>query len=244
MLASILFLYGSLATAQPDTLRPIPAQTLAEVTVRPSKTVTITPFTSGKVKALRTYSLVAGTNIAVHLPATTSGTLATIQVQLKPTDVRAGRLRVQLLAAPQSQVATVPENAPLLPAPIIVSAQQMKEAPKGLLSLDVSSYNIAMPANGVFVVVEGLGSEEAPNYVAITVPSKGSGSPLVVTGGAAGYETSHLDEWAELELGSSESEPRTWIKGTNGKGWILRKPKEDPKKVMNSRLAVTLLEGM
>ncbi|WP_139926478.1 hypothetical protein [Hymenobacter sp. DG01] len=240
MLGSIFLLCGSLLTAAPDTLKPIPMQSLAEVTVRPGQTVTVTPF-GAKVKPLRTYSLVAGTNIAVHLPASTHGTISQIQVQLKPTDVRAGRLRVQLLAAPVGEVPTVPESATMLPAPIMVSAQQMKAAPKGLLTLDVSAHDLAMPAGGVFVVVEGLGSETAPNYVAITVPSKGSGSPLVVTGGTDGYETSHLNEWAELELASSEAEPRTWIKGTNGKGWILRKPKEDPKKVMNSRIAVVMV---
>ncbi|MCR5890364.1 hypothetical protein LRS06_21795 [Hymenobacter sp. J193] len=159
MLAALLLFSGSLLTSNPDSIKPIAPQTLAGVTIRPGQEVTVTPF-GEKVKPLRTYYLIAGTNIAVQLPASTRGTLRRIQIQLKPTDVRAGRLRVQLLAAPEGIVSTVPEEAQLLPAPIYVTPQQIKEAPKGLLTLDVTEYNIPMPNGGVFVLVEGLGSPQ------------------------------------------------------------------------------------
>ena len=223
--------------AFPDTTRH---QNLPGVTVRPGRLVEITPL-AGKSKKKSTYVLLAGTKIAVHLPASAQGSLSEIRLQMEKRNVKVGSLRIQLLAAPSPVLQQVPEGPNLLDADLVYSAQQLSAVRDGELVIDISGRNIEMPQYGVVVVVEALGPADAPEYLSVSMSSSGH-SPMVVTTGPDGAKVSHLNEWPTLIGATSVSSPRTWVLGSNGRGWTQR-PVREKGIVYNSLVSVVVLDN-
>lgn len=229
MLATLIFLLGQNGDlASPDTIRQ---QNLPDVIVRPRHQATLTPF-EGRRRPINAYALIPGIQLAVHLPGTVDDPISGLRIHLKEDKVKQGRLRVRLVAAGTDNPTTVP-NGPDLMKPQVLSPAQL-QVPDGLLSLDLQAQNIVMPEGGVFVLLEGLGNEQAPEYVAVTMPVKGSHGPKVVMKGPDTIESTPLEEWVKLKGATTKSTPRTWVNGHNGKGWILRHPKGTSEDVMNS----------
>lgn len=219
-----------------DTVRLQPATTeLADVVVRPRRDITLSPF-GRSPHASTGYYMIPSVQVAVHLPGLPqggTGQVSQLKLQLQPTAIRTGGLRVQLLSVPADSTAG-PTGTPLLPAPILVSAVQLASAPKGLLTLDVSSHNVELPAAGVFVVLEGLGSEPDQQFISITSGPR----PLLVTGSdpkdPKTYQVGRLDDYSQLAAAESADQARTWLLGSNGRGWRLRqgKPGKPAKNVL------------
>lgn len=234
------------AAGRRDTLLMIPAaQALPDVTVRPKQEVTVTPFESKTHKA-NGYFLIPSVSMAVHLaglPNQATGTISKIQLQLKPTTIRQGSIRIRLVAAPAGGFESVPTGPDLLPAPIEVKAAELAVAPKGLLSVDVSAHDIALPSAGVLVIVDGLANDPQQQYVTIS-GATGKASPLLVTGtdvaNPATYETSKLNEYPQIESADSYGTSRTWFLGSNGKGWRLYKS-QDKKKTRNTLVSLVVV---
>lgn len=229
---------SSMGAVAPDTAR-IKQQVLPGVTVRPGHAVLITPL-EGKQKKQTTYVLLAGTKVAVHLPPAAQGTVTQLQLQMEKRPVTVGSLRVRLLAAPDVVLNQVPETANLLGSDLILTPQQLSAASKdGRLRIDLTERNIEMPANGLVVLIEALGPAEAPEYLSVSMSAQGK-SPMVVTTGPEGAKVTRLNEWPTLVGASSVSQPRTWVLGSNGKGWTQRMPREKGI-VYNSLVSVVVL---
>lgn len=235
MLAAYIFLLGQSGfLAAPDTMRQ---QNLPDVVVRPRREMVLTPY-EGRRHPISAYSLIPGIQLAVHLSSPPDDPITGIRLHLKEDKVKQGRLRVRLLAAGAENPTTVPNGPDLMP-PLVLSAAQL-QVPDGLLTLDLHQHAILMPQGGVFVLLEGLGNERAPEYVAVTLPVKGGHGPKVVMKGADAVEMTLLDEWVKLRGATTRSEPRTWVNGHNGKGWLLRRPRGSREDVMNSDVELVI----
>jgi hypothetical protein len=236
------------ATSTFDTLRLSPTTTaLTGVVVRPGRQLTLTPFGQRQPHIGASYYMIPSVQVAVHLPGLSEGQTGRInqlQLQLKPSEIRKGGLRVSLRAPGAKGAANGPIGTDLLPAPLNIPASQLAIAPKGLLTLDLSSYNLDMPAAGVFVLVEGLGSEVDQQYVTISNPGNGH-SPLLVTGADPKdphtYQVSRLDDYPVLAAAETNDPARTWVMGSNGRGWRLYQPKEGKTRTKNSFVSLIVM---
>lgn len=227
-----------------DTLRLAPAtEALPGVVVRPGRQLTLTPF-SRNPHLGPSYYMIPSVQVAVHLPGLEpgqSGRINQLQLQLKPTQIRAGSLRISL-RAPGAD--TAPTGAELLPAPLQIPTTQLVAAPKGLLTLDLSSYNVELPATGVFVLIEGLGITSDQQYVSISSPGNGH-SPLLVTGtdpkDPHTYQVTRLDDYPILGAAETQDAARTWTMGSNGRGWRLQQPKDGKSRNKNSIVSLIVM---
>ncbi|RZK30485.1 MAG: hypothetical protein EOO63_06605, partial [Hymenobacter sp.] len=143
--------FSRTASIKLDTLRLEPTtEALPGVVVRPGRQLTLTPF-ANPPHIGASYYMIPSVQVAVHLPGLgegQGGRINQLQLQLKHSEIRAGALRVTLRAPAPDGTPTGPE---LLPAPLEIPTAQLVAAPKGLLTLDLSSYNLDLPTTGVFV---------------------------------------------------------------------------------------------
>ncbi|QKG59067.1 hypothetical protein GKZ68_20510 (plasmid) [Hymenobacter sp. BRD128] len=236
--------FARTATDVLDTLRLEPASAaLPGVVVRPGRQVLLTPFTR-QPHLGSSYYLIPSVQVAVHLaglPEGQTGRINQLQLQLKPTAIRAGALRISLRALGPEGAAAGPVGSDLLPTPLEISTAQLATAPKGLLTLDLSSYNLDLPAAGVFVLVEGLGSEANQHYVSLSNPGNGH-SPLLVTGAdpkdPKTYQVTRLNDYPVLGAAETDDPARTWLLGSNGRGWRLYQPKDGKTRTKNSLVSL------
>lgn len=235
------------ATSSVDTLRLEPAsEALPGVVVRPGRQLVLSPF-NRQPRLGSSYYMIPSVQVAVHLaglPDGQTGHINQLQLQLKPTAIRAGGLRISLRALGAEGAAAGPVGTNLLPAPLEVSTVQLATAPKGLLTLDLSSYNLELPAAGVFVLVEGLGAEANQQYVSISSPGNGH-SPLLVTGAdpkdPKTYQVTRLNDYPVLGAAETDDPARTWLLGSNGRGWRLYQPKEGKTRTKNSLVSLIVM---
>jgi CarboxypepD_reg-like domain len=221
----------ALRPGQSDTLFLTPvAQQLAGVTIRPQREQSLNALGTKYSKA-HGFLVIPSVNIATLIPALPNGgtgVLSKVLLQMDSKKIKEGGLRIFLFASPTANPSAVPVGPSLLPEPLIVSAATLAAAPKGLLSLDVSAYKVPMPANGIFVQVEGVASvTENQEFVAMTGPTRGKGTAMVVLASSRedvrSYTASKLNEYPLLESVETEK-PSTWFKGSDGRGWTRHNP--------------------
>ena len=172
--------------------------------------------------------------------------LSQVRIQLLPSKhaTAAGVLRVRLLARLASGATALegPAGPDLLPQPLSISTSQLASAPNGLLLLDLLPYHLPMPATGLCVLLEGVGSFPQQQYVSLTQPDKGQAA-TVVTGSdpkdPATYEVHKLADYPELAVAETPDPAVTWSRGSNGKGWRLYQPTDG--KVANAIVAVVVV---
>lgn len=166
----------------PDTVVLEPASVaLGEVSVRPGKVLLLESNSTKGARIGRTLS--PGQLVAVQLvpPAGQSCQVDMMRFILA-AKTHEGRIRVRLLNAipggpyghPQ------PGTTELLAEPILISNERLVAAKKGYVQVDLSPYNLTLPVEGVFVVLETLATNPADKPVTITQPASGRGKLTVV----------------------------------------------------------------
>ncbi len=168
-----------------DTLRLLPqAYALSEVAVRPPRALT---FSSAPDKRpeLGKYLLPGQAEaMVIERPATAPADQPCVvqQVRLFLRDKpRQGRLRVRLVtldSAATTDGAARPGTQDLLPTPLVLTLEQLAAAPRGKLTLDLSPYNLLLPARGLCLVVECLPTD--PADTGATSVRDGKGKRFVV----------------------------------------------------------------
>jgi CarboxypepD_reg-like domain len=220
---------------QNDTLFLTPvAQQLTGVTIRPQREVSLNAL-GPKFSKAHGYIMIPSVNIAAlipPLPGNSTGVLSKVLLQFDTKNIKQGGVRILLFASPTANPSAVPVGPSLLPEPLIVSAATMAAASKGLLSLDISSYNVQMPANGVFVQIEGVASVSEQEFVDISAPTRGKGSAMVVLASSKEdvktYVATKLNEFPLLASAETVSNS-TWFKGSDGYGWTRHTPLKNGK---------------
>ncbi len=171
--------------AQPtaaDTLRLLPrSYALDEVAVRPPRSSTLASVPAGEPEVSR--RLYPGQAVALLLerpvstPANQPCVVNEVRLFLRNRPPQ-GRLRVRLvevLAGPPAR----PGSRDLLPVPVVFTSQQLAQAPKGVLTLDVSAANLLLPEAGLCVVIECLPTAPADQTAAVTIAPDAKGHTTV-----------------------------------------------------------------
>ena len=181
-----------LAAGRVDTLRLVPEDVLlSEVTVQPAKLLTLSSLGT-KAKRLGGYMqmggslMVPGAQFGILFRLAADAPPAVVQqvsIRLASRQAKAGRIRVRLVA-PERGSTTTPSTRELAPISATYTAAQLNDMLDGLLTVDLSAYNIQMPASGFFVLIEGLATIEGETYVTDGVVGgklSGKGVPTIIT---------------------------------------------------------------
>ncbi|WP_345127083.1 hypothetical protein, partial [Hymenobacter antarcticus] len=154
---------SALAPGQVDTLRLLPeAILLSEVSVRPAKPTVLSSLGTKIGKSHGTV-LVPGAQYGILfqpaanlLPAVVQQIRVRFQFNRQSHSL-VGRVRVRLVAPERGSSAT-PSMHDLVPIAATYTAAELAALPDHLLVLDLSAYNIRLPATGFFVLIVGSGN--------------------------------------------------------------------------------------
>ncbi|RSK43643.1 peptidase associated/transthyretin-like domain-containing protein [Hymenobacter perfusus] len=147
---------------RPDTIRLFPQATaLQEILVRPGRPVTLATFPDGG--RLIGSGLLPGQAVAVLLrpdrrTTATALQLMTLRLYLAERP-KEGRLRIRLLnviGGGDEQNPPRPGVVDLLPTPMVYGLRELADLPGKTLTLNLASYSLTVPAEGVYVMVECL----------------------------------------------------------------------------------------
>ena len=169
-------------TASADTLRLLPeAYALSEVAVRPPRAQTFsTGLHEGPKLGSRLYPGQAAGLLVMRptsVPADQPCVITHVRLFLRDKPQQ-GRLRVRLVSIEPGPPAHPGAND-LLPTPVVFSTQQLANAPHGQLVLDLSAYDLLLPAAGLCVVVECLPTD--PDELGVTVRADQAKRKVFVT---------------------------------------------------------------
>lgn len=138
---------------------------------------------------------------------------------------RQGRLRVRLVnvvAASALGATARPGTADLLPEAAIFTTSQLAATHKQL-TLDMSQYNLLLPAEGLCVIVECLPTKPTDQFVAVTRPTNGKGGIKVVISPdpTDGSKTEVFDEadFPALDGQQASGAVPTWAWSTTRPQW-------------------------
>lgn len=175
-----------LGAGRMDTLRLVPEDVLlSEVTVQPARLLTLSSLGTN-AKRLDGCLIAPGAQFGILFRPAADAPPAVVQrviIRLSSPKAKAGRMRVRLVV-PERGSTTTPSPRELAPISAIYTATQLNDMPDGLLNVDLSAYNIQMPATGFFVLVEGLATIEGETYVTDCVVGgklNGKGIPIIIT---------------------------------------------------------------
>jgi hypothetical protein len=241
----------ALPPGQVDTLRLLPdAILLPEVSVRPSKPVVLSSVGT-KASKPRGSILVPGAQFGILFRPAASMLPAVVQqisVQLdsnKQSHALAGRVRVRLVALERGSSMT-PSAHDLLPIAATYTAAELAALPNHLLTIDLSAYNIRLPASGFFVLIEGLATVPGETYVTDKlVGEKGKASYVVVTAtdpqNPATYRETSAWDYPAISWTSSITEVETVTRLGYSKPWHIRQPNHNSSKAENPDISLTIL---
>lgn len=157
----------------PDVVSPLLRATLDTVAVTGTTRVLTLATTPGPT--LTYYPLAPGIRQAVLYTPLAAGRVYDVQairvlVSAENNRSTTGQLLLNLVLP---DLATgKPSAHALLPAPLVVSSQQVRRAKQGLLTLDVQAHHLSIPPGGLFVVVEGATSPP-DEYLGDTLIARG-----------------------------------------------------------------------
>lgn len=213
--------------AQPsatDTLRLLPTSYVLEaVTIRPPKVVTFSSVPKEAPEMGR--RLLPGQSVALLLerPATapTDKPCVLSEVRIFMQDKpKQGRLRVRLVNIQGSGTDTRPGSNDLLPAATVFSTEQLRAAPKGVLTLDVSEYGLLLPVEGLCVVVDCLPTDPADLSIKVTTEKGRSTVALAASAGGPVHNVPG-EEYPMLEAKRGVG-ARTWSRFPDRPEWTTR----------------------
>jgi len=209
-----------------DTLRLLPqAYALPEVAVRPPQVRTLLSVPAGGAELGRT--LYPGQAVALLLtrpadaPADQPCVLGMVHLWLRERPQQ-GRLRVRLvdvLPGPPDR----PGTRDLLPTPAVFSLAQLTQARRGELVVDLTPYNLLLPAAGLAVVVECLPTDPADLGTTVSAAADGRGHTTVTLAGSPG-QASRTYAGTDFPMLTARhgTGPGTWSYYPNRTGWTTR----------------------
>jgi len=241
---------SALAPGQVDTLRLLPeAILLSEVSVRPAKPVVLSSLGT-KVGKPHGTVLAPGAQYGILfqpaanlLPAVVQK--ISIRFRFSPqSHSLVGRVRVRLVA-PERGSSAMPSAHDLVPIAATYTAAELAVLPNHLLVLDLSAYNIRLPATGFFVLIEGLPTNARETYVTDKIVGNRLGDAITITATdphnpATFRETSSFD-YPVVAWAASITDVVTVIRRDYSKPWSFRQQNRDSRKTDNPDISLTIL---
>jgi hypothetical protein len=144
------------------------------------------------------------------------------QVKLYLSDkVKEGRLRIRLVnLLHEENQGDRPGTNDLLPTPVVYSTEQLRNAPHGNLLVDLSAYNLLVPAPGLCVVVDGLPTDPATDVVSAKADPKGNVTVIVVPHAGGPTQSFPSDGFPHL-VAKREAGTRTWGRSAGRPAWAV-----------------------
>jgi hypothetical protein len=221
---------------RPDTIRLLPKEVILEnVTVKPAQPIRLTPVPlEARQKSFigfdKARGLTPGTSLAVlHRPPDTTATYYVTRLIVavpRNHEVEAGRLRI-LLVNVISEPTPYPGANDLLPIAAIFTAKQVNSAVNHEVEVDVSSYHLRLPKEGLCVVAECLPTE--PNEVPVARNKVKQGNKVrieIITAtdpkNPATYRQTPIENFIWVNVAESNGKAITWRRGQykEGGAWI------------------------
>ena len=242
---------AALPPGQVDTLRLLPETILlSEVSVRPTKPVVLSSM-GAKAGKPHGSMIVPGAQFGILFRPAASMQPAVVQqisVQFelnKQSHALVGRVRVRLVDLERGSSMT-PSAHDLLPIAATYTAAELAALPNHLLTVDLSAYNIRLPASGFFVLVEGLATIAGETYV--TDKFVGSGKnflPVIVTASApqnpATFRETPAFDFPAVCWVPSITDVETVTRQGYNKPWHVKRQEHNSKKTDNVAISLTIL---
>lgn len=242
---------ATLPPGQVDTLRLLPdAILLSEVSVRPTKPVVLSSIGT-KVGKLHGTIIGPGAQFGILFRPAANMLPAMVQqinVQFKlnkQSHALVGRVRVRLVALERGSSMT-PSAHDLLPIAATYTAAELATLPNHLLTVDLSSYNIRLPATGFFVLVEGLATIAGETFVTDKfVGSEGKLDHVVVTASdpqnPGTFRETRSFDYPAISWTSSITEVETVTRLGYSKPWHIKQQEHHSEKTENVAVSLTIL---
>lgn len=213
------------SSPRPDTVRLLPqSYVLDAVAVRPprAQTFSSTPATGPEISR----SVLPGQSVALLItrpagvPADQPCVVDNVHLYLSDK-VKEGRLRIRLVnLLHEENQPDRPGQNDLLPAPVVYSTEQLRNAAHGNLVVDLSAYNLLVPTEGLCVVVDGLPTDPSTDVVSAKVDSKGKITVIVVPH-VGGPTQSFSSEGFPHLVAKRETGTRTWGRSAGRPAWAV-----------------------
>ena len=241
---------SALAPGQVDTLRLLPeAILLSEVSVRPAKPVVLSSLGT-KVGKPHGTVLVPGAQYGILfqpaanlLPAVVQQ--ISVQFRLSPqSHSLVGRVRVRLVA-PERGSSAMPSAHDFVPIAATYTAAELAALPNHLLVLDLSAYNIRLPATGFFVLIEGLPTNAGETYVTDKIVGNRLGDAITITAtdpqNPATFRETPTFDYPAVAWAASITDVVTVTRRDYSKPWSFRQQNRDSRKTDNPDISLTIL---
>ena len=241
---------STLAPGQVDTLRLLPeAILLSEVSVRPAKPVVLSSLGT-KVGKPHGTVLVPGAQYGVLfqpaanlLPAVVQKISVRFRFSLQSHSL-IGRVRVRLVA-PERGSSAMPSAHDLVPIAATYTAAELAVLPNHLLVLDLSAYNIRLPATGFFVLIEGLPTNAGETYVTDKIVGNRPGDAITITAtdpqNPATFRETPTFDYPVVAWAASITDVVTVTRRDYSKPWSFRQQNRDSRKTDNPDISLTIL---
>lgn len=238
----------ALAPGQVDTLRLLPESILlSEVSVRPSKALVLSSLGT-KVGKPASFLVVPGGQYGILFRSAAAALPVLVQqisVRFAPEPARLGRVRVRLVALARGSSMT-PSPHDLLPVAATYSAAELAALPGHVLTIDLSTYNLRLPASGFFVLVEGLPDVASETFVTQRMAGNGRKSyPVIVTAAdpqnPATFRETPAFDYPAISCAPSLTEIETVTRLGYDKPWHLKEQHNPSAKNENVDVSLTLL---
>ena len=163
----------------------------------------------------------------------------------KQSHALVGRVRVRLVALERGSSMT-PSAPDLLPTAATYTAAKLAALPNHLLAVDLSSYNIRLPATGFFVLVEGLATIAGETFVTDkSLSNKGKLDHVVVTvsdpQNPATFRETRSFDYPAISWASSITEVETVMRLGYSKLWRIKQQEHHSGKTENVAVSLTIL---
>ncbi|GAA4024975.1 hypothetical protein GCM10022409_06190 [Hymenobacter glaciei] len=239
---------AALLPGQVDTLRLLPdAILLAEVSVRPAKPVELSSIGTKAGKPHGSV-IVPGAQYGILFQPAANMLPAVVQqinVRFHPGHCAIGRVRVRLVA-PERHSLMTPSAHDLVPIAATYTAAELAALPNHLLTIDLSAYNIRLPATGFYVLLEGLATVAGETYVTDKlVSSKGTLTAVVVTASdptnPATFRETPAFDYPAVSWTSSLTEVETVTRLGANKSWTIKHQERSSPKTDNVDISLSIL---
>ena len=237
-----------LLPGQVDTLRLLPdAILLSEVRVRPARPVVLASVGAKAGKPHGTVLVPGAQCGSVFQPAASMlpAVVQQISVRFHPDHCLIGRIRVRLVA-PERHSLMTPSAHDLVPIAATYTAAELAALPNHLLTIDLSSYNIRLPATGFFVLIEGLATIASETYVTDKfVSTQGKFTPVVITASdpqnPATFRETPAFDYPAVSWVASITSVETVTRLGYSRPWTIKHPERSSNKTDNVDISLTIL---
>lgn len=225
---------------QVDTLRLLPSSILlSNVSVRPTKPQVLASV-EGKGTEKHGGLVVPGSQYGVLFRPAANSAPAVVQhitIQLRPNRPTAGRVRVRLVAVEPGEKPW-PSAHDLLPVAATYTAAELASAGEKLV-VDLSANNLRLPAEGLFVLVEGLPTVPGESYV--KMDAKMNIITALNPKDPSSYSVTPMRAFPSVEWATSETQVETVGRTGYNMPWQMHRVTNKPQKSENMNISLEVI---